>query len=157
MWNFIPHNPHAMRTAADILRKKPHTFNFVDPGARVSDALNLINALDRSFLVVMKDDAFKGIFCEHDFVKNVAVRGWDPAICIVSEVMHAELPVATLDTHVEEIIGLLNTHHVNYIPVFDGHRFEGIITLHDVMDIALQCKEEIFDLPLKNIANTASL
>jgi predicted transcriptional regulator len=157
MWNFRAHNLHAMRTAADILRKKPRTFNFVDPGARVADALNLINALDRSFLIVMHDDAYKGIFCEHDFVKNVAVRGWDPAICIVSDVMHAELPVATLDTHVEEIISLLNIHHVNYIPVFDGHRFEGVITLHDVMDIALQCREEIFDHPLQINDNSTSL
>jgi CBS domain-containing protein len=141
-----------MKTAADILRQKPHTFNFVDPGARVADALNLLNALNRSFLVVMHDKDFKGIFCEHDFVKNVAVRGWDPAICIVSDVMSKDLPAVELDTHVEEIIELMNLHHARYIPVFNGLAFEGVITLHNIMKMVLQSREEIFDLPIPDTA-----
>jgi len=142
----------AMKTASDILRQKPHTFNFVDPEARVSDALNLLNALNRSFLVVMHDNQFKGIFCEHNFVKNVAVKGWDPAICIVSDVITKDLPAVEIDTHVEEIIELMNLHHARYIPVFDGIRFEGVITLHNIMKIVLQSREEIFDLPIPDTA-----
>ena len=133
-----------MKTAADILKQKPHTFNFIEPGACVADAMNLLNIMNRSFLVVMHEDQYKGIFCEHDYIHNVALRGWDPESCLVREVMSTNLPAVTMETPVEEVIELMSAHHARYVPVFDGLRFEGVITLHNIIKMLLQDREAVF-------------
>jgi CBS domain-containing protein len=133
-----------MKTAADILKQKPHTFNFIEPGARVSDALNLMNCMNRSFLVVMHDDQYKGIFSEHDFIHNVAMAGLDAKTCLVKDVMGSDLPAVDMDTPMEDVLALMNAHHARYVPVFNGLVFEGVITLHNIIQLVLQNRELIF-------------
>ncbi|HSC53053.1 MAG TPA: CBS domain-containing protein [Phnomibacter sp.] len=135
-----------MKTAADILLKQNAPNNYVAPDTLVSDALTLLNALNRIFLVVVDGDDFKGIFSEHDFVKNVAVRGWDANVCAVGEVMRMDFPMATMDTQIEDVIGLMHSHAVPYLPVFDGRHFEGVITLHDITALLIEYRETVFDL-----------
>jgi CBS domain-containing protein len=133
-----------MKTAADILKQKPHTFNFIEPGARVADALNLMNAMNRSFLVVMHDDQYSGIFSEHDFIHKVAMAGLEPEKVLVKEVMDVNLPTVDMDAPVEDVIALMNAHHARYVPVFSGLIFEGVITLHNLMNMVLQNREQVF-------------
>ena len=139
-----PIKPFAMRTAADILKQKPHTFNFIEPGARVADAMNLLNIMNRSFLVVMHENQYKGIFSEHDYIHNVAMRGWDPETCLVKEVMSTNLPAVDMDTPIEDVLALMNAHHARYVPVFNGLMFEGVITLHNIVSLVLQNREQVF-------------
>jgi predicted transcriptional regulator len=132
-----------MKTAAEILRAKPRTFNFVAPATRVTDALQLLNSTNCSFLTVMEEGEFKGIFSEHNFVVNVAILGWDASSCDVKSVMNSSLPVADMDTPIEELVSLLDCHHIWYIPVFDGHRFEGVITVNDILQVMLRDREAL--------------
>ena len=126
--------------AIDILRKKPHTFNFIEPDAMVSDAMSLLRALKSSFLVVMKDNEYKGVISERDFLQNILIGKCDPEVCRVETVMNNRLPYASSDTPVEEVIRMFHGFHINYIPVFGDNRFEGVITLHNVMK--LLCDEK---------------
>ena len=53
-----------MRTVNDLLKNKPVVFNNIDEDILVIDALQMLNAVNLSYLVVKKGDEFKGIFCE---------------------------------------------------------------------------------------------
>ena len=55
-----------MRTVANILQNKPPVFNFIDPDAKVIEALQLMNSVNLSYLVVKQKDDFQGIFSERD-------------------------------------------------------------------------------------------
>jgi CBS domain-containing protein len=134
-----------MTTVASVLAVKPRPFNFIEPGAKVSDALNLLGAVNLSYLIVMHDQEFKGIFCEHDFCKNVAMRGWDPKACKVEEAMTRNLPTVTPEDSIETCVRLFNAHKVFYIPVFDQYRFVGIITRGDVIRAMLRNGVNVFD------------
>jgi CBS domain-containing protein len=134
-----------MKTAHDIISQKPHGFNYVEPEARVVDALNLLNAMNRSFLVVTDDGGYRGVFCERDYLRNVAIRGWDPNVVQVQDVMSTNFPTVAPDESIEHVMQLVNAHHARYVPVFDGHHFEGVITLHDLLRILVNEKEEVFD------------
>jgi CBS domain-containing protein len=137
--------PFIMTTVASVLATKPRPFNFIDPGAKVADALNLLGAVNLSYLVVMHNQEFKGIFCEHDFCKNVAMRGWDPKVCRVEDTMTKDLPIVTPEDSIETCVRLFNAHHVFYIPVFDQFRFEGVITRGDVIRTMLRNGVNVFD------------
>ena len=132
-----------MKTAADILHAKPRTFNFIAPATKVMDALQLLSSTNCSFLTVMEEGEFKGIFSEHNFVINVAIPGWDGTICEVRSVMNSSLPVAEMDMPIEEVVSLLDSHHIWYIPVFKGHHFEGVITINDILQVMLRDREAL--------------
>jgi CBS domain-containing protein len=134
-----------MKTANDIICMKPHGFNIIDASAKVDDAINQLNTINRSFLVVMENGEYKGIFCERDYLHNVAWRGWDPQVVTVQDVMSTNLPMVSPGESVEHVMRIMNTHHARYVPVFDGHHFEGVITLHGILRILLKDKAEAFD------------
>ena len=55
-----------MRTVANILQNKLPAFNSISPSAKVIEALQLMNSVNLSYLVVKDGDTFCGIFSERD-------------------------------------------------------------------------------------------
>lgn len=47
-----------------MLNSKPVTFNSIEPDALVIDALQMLNSVNLSYLVVKKADEFKGFFAK---------------------------------------------------------------------------------------------
>ncbi len=91
-----------MRTVKNIVVAKPEMYNIVSPGTTVFNALNMLNSVNLSYLVVMDGDHYKGIFCERDYSRKVILRGRSSKDTLVSEVMTTDLPMVTLQTTVEE-------------------------------------------------------
>jgi CBS domain-containing protein len=134
-----------MRTVANILLNKPPVFNFIAPGAKVIEALQLMNSVNLSYVVVKNENNFQGIFSERDYSRNVILKGLHSDTCTVAEVMSTSLPsVGYMDT-VEHCMQLLNTHKTRYLIVFDDHEFKGVVTINDVLREALANKEMVFD------------
>lgn len=98
-----------------------------------------------SYLVVMHEQEYKGIFCEQDFVRKVALCGWDPNICLVKDTMSTNLPIVQSDETVERCIHLFNAHKVRYIPVFQDIKFMGVITHGDLIRAMLRVGHSVFD------------
>jgi len=134
-----------MRTVANILMSKPPAFNFVEPDAKVIEALQIMNSVNLSYLVVIKEETFYGIFSERDYSRNVILKGLHSDTCAVKEVMSVSLPVIGMQDTVEQCMQLLNSHKTRYLVVFDDNNFKGVITLNDVLREALNSKEMVFD------------
>jgi predicted transcriptional regulator len=134
-----------MRTVANILMSKPPAFNFVEPDAKVIEALQIMNSVNLSYLVVYHNDTFYGIFSERDYSRNVILKGLHSDTCAVKEVMSVSLPVIGMQDTVEQCMQLLNSHKTRYLVVFDNNNFKGVITLNDVLREALNSKEMVFD------------
>ncbi|HMG83755.1 MAG TPA: CBS domain-containing protein [Ferruginibacter sp.] len=134
-----------MRTVADILESKAPAFNTISPDAKVIEALQMMNSVNLSYLIVMKDNNFSGIFSERDYSRNVILKGLHSDSCPVSEVMSNSLPVVDLTESVEKCMQLLNSHKTRYLLVFDNGGFKGVITINDVLREAIANKELIFD------------
>jgi predicted transcriptional regulator len=142
-----------MRTAANILQHKPPVFNFIDPDAKVIEALQLMSSVNLSYLVVLREDQFYGIFSERDYSRNVILKGLHSDTCSVKEVMSTSLPMIGMQQTVEQCMQLLNTHKTRYLIVFDDQEFKGVVTINDVLREAIENKEMVFDsLVLKETA-----
>ena len=134
-----------MRTVANILMNKPPVFNFIDPDAKVIEALQLMNSVNLSYLVVKREDAFHGIFSERDYSRNVILKGLHSDTCSVKEVMSHSLPMIGMQETVEQCMNLLNIHKTRYLIVFDDQEFKGVVTINDVLREAIENKEMVFD------------
>jgi CBS domain-containing protein len=135
-----------MRTVQDILDTKTNAFNEVRPDTKVIEALNLLNSINLSYLIVKEGDEYKGIFSERDYSRNVILKGKSSSSSVVHEVMTTDFPIVQLRDSVEHCMYLINSHKTRYLLAYDGQeRFVGVITIHDLLRQVLASKEQVFD------------
>lgn len=140
-----------MRTVQDILNSKNKVFNHIEPGALVIDALNLLNSVNLSYLVVMDNNEYKGIFSERDYTRNVILKGRASNSTMVKEVMTTDLPIVSMDDTVEHCMNLMNSHKVRYLLAYHERQFYGVITIHDLLRQVIAGREEVFDTLAKKL------
>ena len=134
-----------MRTVKTLLKSKPVIYNVIDPSALVIDALQMLNSVNLSYLVVKDGEEFKGIFCERDYSRNVILKGKSSASTKVEEVMTVDLPVVETTDTVEHCMNLMNTYKSRYLLAYEEQQFAGVITIHDLLRQVISSKEAVFD------------
>src|SRR6186713_263531 len=134
-----------MRTVNDLLKSKPVVFNNIDADSLVIDALQMLNSVNLSYLVVVKGDEFKGIFCERDYSRNVILKGRSSTNTKVKDVMTTDLPMVETSDTVEHCMNLIISHKARYILAYNDQQFAGVITIHDLLRQVISNKEAVFD------------
>jgi CBS domain-containing protein len=134
-----------MKTVKDILETKTKAFNHIEPNALVIDALNLLNSVNLSYLVVMDHNEYKGIFSERDYTRNVILKGRASSSTMVKEVMTTDLPIVTQTDSVEYCMNLMNSHKCRYLLAYNGRQFAGVVTIHDLLRQVISSRQDVFD------------
>jgi predicted transcriptional regulator len=134
-----------MRTVQDILNSKPAMFNVIASDTKVIDALQSLNSVNLSYLVVMEAGEYKGIFCERDYSRNVILKGRSSESTTVQQIMTTDLPVIQVTETVEYCMNLMNLHKARYLLAYDDNIFRGVITIHDLLRQVIASKEAVFD------------
>lgn len=136
-----------MLTVKQVLESKAKPFNVIAPGTLVIDALNLLNSVNLSYLVVMDGDGnYHGLFSERDYSRNVILKGRASNSTKVEEVMTHDLPVVNLNTTVEQCMQLMNSAKTRYLLAYDDEeKFLGVITIHDLLRQVINNREMVFD------------
>jgi len=134
-----------MRTVANILQNKPPVFNFIEPDAKVIEALQLMNSVNLSYLVVKHQNDFQGIISERDYSRKVILKGLHSSTCSVKDVMNTSLPMVAMQDTAEMCMQLFTTYKTRYLLAFDDNDFKGVITIYDILREAIENKEMVFD------------
>ena len=91
---------------------------------------------------VLRDGELVGIFSERDIMKRVVAEGRDPARTRVSEVMTADPLTVDIRESVEHCMVLMKQHGFRHLPVCDGKKLKGIVSLRDILLRDLTEKDE---------------
>jgi CBS domain-containing protein len=143
-----------MRTVKNILDNKQKAFNNVTPDTLVIEALNLLNSVNLSYLIVMDGEEYKGIFSERDYSRNVILKGRNSSSTTVKEVMTSDLPVVTLTDTVEHCMNTMNSNRTRYLLAYNAdEKFVGVITIHDLLREVISNKEGVFDKDAQQLLN----
>lgn len=134
-----------MRTVKNILETKAKSFNHIEPTALVIDAINRMNAVNLSYLIVMDGNEFRGIFSERNYTRNIILEGRASNTTMVEKAMTKDLPIVDLNDSVEYCMNLMNSHKTRYLLAYHDNQFEGVITIHDLLRQVIANKEEVFD------------
>lgn len=137
-----------MQTVKNILETKEKPTNLIEPSALVIEALKKLISVNLSYLIVVENDEFKGIFSERDYTRKLVLQGRSSRDTTVQDVMTTELPRVTLSNTVEDCMYQMNARGARYLAVFDGNNFMGIITIHDLLRKVLASKQEVFNTSL---------
>lgn len=145
-----------MRTVDDLIASKPRPENIIRPDALVIDALHQLEEVNLSYLIVMDEDVYLGVFSEKDYSRNVVLKGRSSKEAHVQEVMTTDLPVVAPDETVEHCMITMIRSKARYLVAMEERKFMGIITIHDILREVLANKAEVFDDTLaQQLINTA--
>ena len=139
-----------MRTVQNIVNSKPKPSNIINSESLVFDALNLLNSVNLSYLIVMDGKEFKGIFSERDYTRNVILKGRASNTTKIGDVMSVDIPKVVLTDTVEDCMNMINTHKTRYLLAYDDDQFVGVITIHDLLRQVIASREDVFNQKLTN-------
>ena len=123
-----------MKTAADILKSKPHQTIFtIAPTASVFDALKLMAVKDVGAVLVMEGEHVAGIFTERDYARKIAIMSRSSRDTLVRDVMTAAVMYVRPDQTSEECMALMTENRIRHLPVMDGDKLLGLVSIGDLV------------------------
>lgn len=123
-----------MKTAAEILKAKPHSHIYrIWPSATVLEAITLMAEKGVGALVVMDSDRLVGIISERDYARKVLLMERSSYNTEVSEIMSADVITVTPATSNEACMQLMTDKRLRHLPVMDGERLVGLISIGDLV------------------------
>jgi CBS domain-containing protein len=134
-------------TARTVLELKEASVHAIDPRASVYDAIVMMDELKVGALLVMEGSALLGIVSERDYARKVILQGRASKETTVDEIMSS--PAITIEptTSLSECMRLVTERRIRHLPVIDGGRVVGVISIRDIVSaIALQQAELIEQL-----------
>ena len=108
----------------------------------VADVARRMAELNIGAILVLRDGQLKGVFSERDLMVRVVVPGLDPATTPVGQVMSTQLMTVAEDAPLEEAKERMRSHNCRHLPVLNGPRLTGFLSMRDLMHFELACKEE---------------
>jgi len=127
-----------VQTINQLLQNKGAHVETVAASATVYDALALMAEKGIGALVVLEDDRPVGLISERDYARNVILKGRTSKQTKVSEVMTSHVPVARPDQSVEECMAIMTKERVRHLPVMQGDRLVGIISIGDLVKAIIE-------------------
>lgn len=134
-----------MSYVRDILGAKDNKIQSISPNATVFDALKLMSEKEIGALIVMENKKVVGIISERDYARKIILQGKTSKETLVKEVMSSNLFSVGPDNTVEESMVLMTGKHVRHLPVFDGSKFVGVISIGDVLKSIISNKDFLID------------
>jgi CBS domain-containing protein len=122
-----------MSKIKEILQKKGPVFNVVSPDTKVVEALNIMKSENLSYVVVMDNENYLGIMSERDYTHKVKLQGKKSETTTVKDIMSSDYPVVSFDEELQRCMVLMNVYKTRYLPIFDEMKFQGVITMNDLM------------------------
>lgn len=123
-----------MTTAADILRsKKDQSVYSIAPTASVYDALVMMSDKRVGALLVTEDDEVVGIITERDYARKIALMSRLSKETDVSEIMTSAVMYVSPSQTSEECMALMTENRLRHLPVMEGERLLGMISIGDLV------------------------
>lgn len=123
-----------MQTAASILKSKANqAVHTITPEASVFDAVRLMADNQIGALVVMADTKVIGIVTERDYARKIVLLSRSSRETSVREIMTSEVLYVRAERTSHECMALMTDSRVRHLPVMDGEKLLGLISIGDLV------------------------
>jgi len=124
-------------TVERILKGKTSVVATVPADLSLSDVVALLTERRIGALPVMEGAALVGIISERDIIHVLASHGMAALQLKVADAMTRAVKTTTLQTTVEQAMAAMTAGRFRHLPVMDGGRLIGIISIGDVVKARL--------------------
>lgn len=131
-----------MKTVSQLLQVKGGSVLSVSPGNRVFDALKLMAEKNVGALLVMEDGRLCGIMSERDYARKVILLGKSSHELAVRDIMSDKVVTVTPGQSVDDCMSLMNSRRIRHLPVMDGERIVGVLSIGDLVKAVIESQEQ---------------
>ena len=142
-----------MGKVRNILTVKGNLIYSITPDTTVFEALEIMVEKKIGALIVTENEKLKGIFTERDYARKVILKGKSSKDTTVGEIMDYH-PTVTPDTTVDECMNLMSENHMRHLPVLDGDKLVGIVSMGDVMKFIIDEQQFLIESLGRYISDT---
>ena len=116
-----------------ILGQKRSEIFSVSPDQTVFEAIELLEQKNVGALLVMQGGKLVGMVSERDYTRKVVLKGKRSREAKVSEIMSTDLKLVNPQEGVEACLRLMTDKRIRHLPVMEGERVIGIISIGDLV------------------------
>lgn len=139
-----------MITVKQVLQTKGYDDTWtISSEVTVFDALKLLSEKDVGALPVVDGEKLVGIMSERDYARKVILQGKSSLNTPVKEIMTEKVITVKPDQSMSECMELMTVKRVRHLPVVNGDKLVGIISIGDVLKEIIS-EQEIFIRDLQN-------
>lgn len=131
-----------MISVRHILEGKGNNVWSVTPETTVFDALKLMSEKNLGAVLVQHEGHLDGIFSERDYARKIILKGKSSKETTVDEIMTAEVVTVEPKHSIEDCMALMTSQRVRHLPVLDGGKVVGVISIGDVVKSIISDQEE---------------
>ncbi len=122
-----------MRTVQQLLDEKGHDILSIGPDDSVFDAIQKMADANIGALMVIGDGRPVGIFTERDYARSVILKGKSSPTTPVRDIMTTRVIFVQPEQTVEECMAIMTDKHIRHLPVLDGEKLVGMISIGDLV------------------------
>jgi len=123
-----------MITARDILKAKGYSDIYsVGPEDSVFSALQLMMEKNIGAVMVTENGKLVGVLSERDYARKVILAGKSSKETKVKEIMTSKVHGVKANATVEECLAIITANFIRHLPVFDGDKLVGLISVGNVV------------------------
>jgi CBS domain-containing protein len=130
-----------LSTVGELLQKKGTEVHTVAPESTVLDALRIMAERNIGGLPVARGGRLVGIFTERDYARKVVLLGRASRETPVEQIMTPQVVCVGHRHTVAQCMALMTEHRVRHLPVVDGERLTGIVSIGDVVKAMIDEQE----------------
>jgi CBS domain-containing protein len=128
-----------------LLQSKGAQVYSVTPETKVFDAIQLMAEKNVGALVVLSEGRVVGVFSERDYTRKVALHGKSSKDTLVRELLSTPVISANPGTSVEECMRLMTTYRVRHLPILEGEKLAGVISIGDLVNWIISAQSTAID------------
>jgi CBS domain-containing protein len=132
-----------MQTVEQLLDRKGWGVYAVAPEASVHEAMTLLSERNVGAVLVLEHDRIVGIFSERDCVRRVMLNQLPSLTTLVREVMTTPVKCVKIHDTVDRCMRTITELRVRHLPVLEGERAVGMISVGDVVKAQLSEQESL--------------
>ena len=133
------------KVSSILAHKKAATVWSIGPNATVIDAIQLMDEKNVGALPVVDNKTLVGIVSERDYTRKVIVQGRSSKDTPVSDIMTKKLLTVNPGDSVAECMRIMTEKRVRHLPVLEGTKLVGILSIGDVVNWLMSALKETID------------
>ena len=132
-----------MGKVKDLLDRKGYVVHSVEPSTTVYAAIEQMCQKNIGGVLIVENDMLAGIFTERDYARKLILKGKSSKETPIRDLMTANPIAVSPQTSIEECMQIMSDKHIRHLPVLDGTKILGMISIGDVVTFVIQEQKSI--------------
>lgn len=132
-------------TVNQILNIKGSRVYSILPSITVYEALKIMGINNIGAVLVVDSDKLIGILSERDYARKIILKNKSSKETLVGEIMESDLITVTMNDKVEYCMELMSSNRIRHLPVLDGEKLVGLISMGDAVKAIIENQKNTID------------